>query len=129
MIDKSYIDSARIIHREYLESFNSLTKYEKDVKELLDFLIVKQEELEQILNNTGKIRTHSDASEEVKIVYEKMVEIETKKNIFDKKVKDVNDKLVLLNKQQDILYETLKKKYPKMSDEEMAREIHEKIAA
>ena len=59
MIDKQYIESAKVIRKEFLRLTNSLDGYQDDVRKLALFLQNKAKEIQNHIDETGKIgRAH-----------------------------------------------------------------------
>jgi uncharacterized protein YhaN len=111
MIDEIYIKEAVRIREEYLNNLVYLAKEEENIKELT-----------KELNQIAKDVEDSDAKGE-KYYRDALFEVELTIRKATDKVIPYYDKTKELDKQQKNLYDTIKDKYPNISDEEMKKEI------
>jgi chromosome segregation ATPase len=124
MIDKRYIESAKQIRTEYLRLNEELSRYEGDVKELGEFLLKKVDELKNFNEKEiKKAKTKDELSQVTKILVSNLSEIEDRERIIGAKVSDINKKIERLKKDEIVLYNTLREKYPKMTNEELRDEV------
>jgi hypothetical protein len=128
MIDQQLLSSAREIRKKYLSIMSDLSDYEKEIKKLSDFLLEKAEVFKKIeekdLNTKG-------SKEELLRITSKIVneiqEIEDEEIKISKRIEQLNEGLNKLQKEEDILYTTIKTRYPNMTDEEIKSQIHSVI--
>lgn len=124
MIDKRYIESAKQIRSEYLRLNDELNRYQDDVKELGEFLLKKVDELKNFNDKEiKKAKTKDELSQVTKVLVNNLTEIEDKEKIIGAKVSEINKKIERLKKDEIILYNTLKEKYPEMTNEELRDEV------
>lgn len=128
MIDQQLLYSAREIRKKYLSIMSNLSDYEKEIKKLSDFLLEKAEVFKKIeekdLNTKG-------SKEELLIITSKIVneiqQIEDEEIKISKRIEQLNEGLNKLQEEEEVLYTTIKKRYPNMTDEEIKSQIHSVI--
>ena len=126
MIDDFLLQSAVNIRREYLKVTNNLKLYEDKAKELVSILettISKLNELNSSNNNT----TSSDDKVEglLKILKDVDEESLRLKYIID----PINKNIEELSKEEVVLYNTIKEKYIDLSDDEIIKEIQNRLSS
>jgi cell shape-determining protein MreC len=125
MIDSYFIESAKIIRKEFLKLSSNLSTYEKEVKGLADFLTKKIEEITEYKDNRmSNIRTKDDVSEISTHLMNEIQSIEDEESRLKKLIESVNTKIESLRKDETNLYEAIKKKYPELSDQQIVNSIH-----
>lgn len=125
MIDKQLIDSAIEIRRDYLNISRHILVYEKDIRELSNFLLSKAKQLTEIKDkDTRKIKTNDDLNSYVEEIAKELKEIEMEEEKIKNKMSDINKRLEKLKKEEEILYQTIKERYPQMDEKEIIKEIH-----
>lgn len=124
MIDKNFINNAIIIRNEFISLIKSLEKYETEAKNLSVFynkianeMSAYKESLDQI-NDVQKIQ---------KYLLGKMNELEVESQKLSSKITPINDRIEKLRKEEEILYNKIKEKYPKLSDDEIKKELSKHI--
>ena len=124
MIDKNFINNAIIIRNEFISLIKSLEKYETEAKNLSMFynkianeMSAYKESLDQI-NDVQKIQ---------KYLLGKMNELEVESQKLSSKITPINDRIEKLRKEEEILYNKIKEKYPKLSDDEIKKELSKHI--
>lgn len=128
MIDQNFLESAKIIRREFLSLNNSLDTYQEDVKKLSDFFFKIVKDLEDYSNDeVSKIKSNKDVEEVKTFLLNKLTEIETESNKLTQKIDPINRKIEKLREDEQILYKTIKLKYPDISDDDLKKEIHSKL--
>jgi hypothetical protein len=111
MIEEIYINEAKRIREEYLKNLIYIAKEEDNIKTLTNDLETLGNEIE---NSDSKSENYyRDALFEVEVMIRKATD----------KILPYHDKVKELDKQQRKLYNTLKDKYPNISDEEIRSEI------
>lgn len=128
MIDEQLIQSAINIRLQFLGLNSQLDDYMKDVRKLADFLREKIKELTEY-NETVimKPKPETTIDSVSKHLVSKMEEIEIEEQKIRKKIEQINSKLELLEKDEKILYETIKKRYPSLKDEQIVKEINKHL--
>lgn len=128
MIDTQLIESAQNIRKTFLRLGKELNNYQTDVKKLVDFLQEKLRYLEQYNNdNVKKIKNDDDISKVTKEILSQIEEIEVAEKRIQTKINKINKELEQLNKDEQILYQTIKERYPDLTDEEIIKEIHSNL--
>jgi hypothetical protein len=124
MIDKQLIESAKQIRKKYLKAMSDLGIYEQDVRNLANFLQEKSKVFEKIKDVELKKKPSKEELEKVtKLIVEEITAIENEEQKILKKVESINVEMGKLQKEEEILYQTIKKRYPNLSDKEMKEEI------
>lgn len=128
IIEKIYIDSARNIRSEYLKLSSKLDSYKKELSQLVLFLEQEAKNLEKISKNKVKyLKNNSEASELSEELVKRLTNIEIEEQRLLKLIKPINDKMDKLREEENELYHQLKEKYPKMSDDDMRKEIQSQL--
>jgi chromosome segregation ATPase len=125
MIDNQLLESAKYIRKEFLLLKTELDSYQEEVKGLGEFLLRKVDELTKYKDDVvQKIKT----KDEIKVVTEHILkniqEIEDEEKNINRKVDIINKKIDKLKNEEIILYKTIKDRYPKMTDDEIKKEIY-----
>lgn len=124
MIDQQLIESAKQIRKRYLKSMSDLGIYEQDVRNLANFLQEKSKVFEKIKDVELKKKPSKEELEKVtRLIVEEITSIEDQEKKIAKKVESINIEMDKLQKEEEILYQTIKKRYPKLSDKQMKEEI------
>ena len=124
MIDVQLIESARIIRKKFLKLTKEINLYQDEVKNLVVFLQEKMKALEEYRDKeVKKIKTKEDVPVVAKEILKEVEEIEVAELQLQKKLKKVNEEMEKLSKDEEILYQTLKNRYPELSDTELKNEI------
>lgn len=111
MIDKHYINEAKRIREEYLKNLIYIAEEEDNIKSLIEDLDKIGKEIEDSDNKSEKY--YKDALFEIEIMIRKATE----------KIIPYHEKKKELDKQQRSLYNTIKDKYPNITDEQMMEHI------
>lgn len=124
MIDVQLIESARMIRKKFLKLTKEINLYQDEVKNLVNFLQEKMKALEEYRDKeVKKIKTKEDVPIVAKEILKEVEEIEVAELQLQKKLKKVNEEMEKLSKDEEILYQTLKNRYPELSDTELKNEI------
>ncbi len=128
MIDSQLIESAKNIRRNFLKLNRELDGYQKDVRELIEFLQSKIRYLEK--DAKGKVKTIKDNDGIAQITKEIIgeiegIELEEKK--LHKKISKINEEMEKLSKDEEILYQTIKERYPQLTEKQIIEEIHKML--
>jgi chromosome segregation ATPase len=125
MIDKIYIESAKNIRKEFLSLSEKLDNYQSDLNKYVSYLETASVDLESIKNNdVKKMREASDLKDITEKITKKLNEIETEEQKIIHLIRPINDRIEKLREEENYLYGQIKEKYPKLSDEEIIKEIH-----
>lgn len=129
MIDIQLIESARLIRKKFLKLTKELDGYQDEVKGLVKFLQEKMKSLEEYRDKEvkKKIKTKEDVPVVTREILREIEEIEQAEIQLQKKLKKVNEEMEKLNKDEEILYKTLKNRYPELSDEQLKIEIQKNL--
>ena len=124
MIDQQLIESAKQIRKRYLMAMSDLGIYEQDVRNLANFLQEKSKVFEKIKDVELKKKPSKEELEKVtRLIVDEITTIENEEQKIIKKVESINVEMGKLRKEEEILYQTIKKRYPKLSDKQMKEEI------
>jgi chromosome segregation ATPase len=125
MIDKIYIESAKNIRKEFLNLSEKLDKYQNGLKKYVSYLETASSDLEAIKNNdVKKMKEASELKDISEKITKKLTEIETEEQKIIHLIKPINDRIEKLREEENYLYTQIKEKYPKLTDEEIIKEIH-----
>jgi chromosome segregation ATPase len=125
MIDIQLIESAKFIRKDYLSLTKNLDKYQDDVKSLGIFLLKKVDEIKKYNDDIiKKIKTKDDISKVTNHILKEIQDIEDEEKKLVEKVESVNLRLEKLRSDELILYNTIKERYPNLTDEQITKEIH-----
>jgi len=128
MIDKQLIESAKIIRREFLALSRKLDEYQGDVKNLGFFLQNKASELESYSEkNLKRLSSKDDLDKVVRHILSEVESIEEEEKKLSKKVSSNNDEIEKLRKDEVKLYETIKHRYPSLSDDQISKEVQSQL--
>ena len=128
MIDKQLLESAKIIRRTFLKSKVELSGYEKEVKELVTFLKQKVKSIEVLKKNIRKeIKSKQDIETFSRKVVQEIEEIELEEKRIEKKINKINLEMEQLARDEQILYQTIKERYPDLTLEQIISEIHQNL--
>jgi len=124
MIDQQLIESAKQIRKRYLKAMSDLGVYEQDVRNLANFLQEKSKVFEKIKDVELKKKPSKEELEKVtRLIVDEITSIEDEEQKIIKKVESINVEMGKLQKEEEILYQTIKKRYPSLSDKEIKEEI------
>ena len=124
MIDQQLIESAKQIRKRYLKAMSDLGIYEQDVRNLANFLQEKSKVFEKIKDVELKKKPSKEELEKVtRLIVDEITSIEDEEQKIIKKVESINVEMGKLQKEEEILYQTIKKRYPSLSDKEIKEEI------
>jgi prefoldin subunit 5 len=125
MIDKSFIESAKTIRKEFLELDSSLSDYKMYVKDLTDSFMKIARELQHWKDN--QLMKESSVQSAGEFMLKKLDEIEQETEKLNKKIDPINSKMEKLREEENKLYRKIKERYPTLSDEQIIRQIQENI--
>lgn len=128
MIDSQLLESARMIRKNFLKLNRDLLNYEDEIRGLVSFL----EEKIKILSTdtTNKIKSMKDKSElsnVTKDIVKQIEDIEVEEKKLQKKVSKINSEMERLQKEEILLYDTIKQRYPNLSDNEILQQIQKNL--
>jgi len=128
MIDEQLILSAREIKKKYIKALDSLSIYEKDIKNIVEFLKEKAKNLEIIQDVELKKKAGKEELARItKLIVEELTQIEDEEKRLLKRVESINSEIQNLQKEEQLLYTTIKKRYPKLTDDEIIKEIQRNL--
>jgi chromosome segregation ATPase len=124
MIDEQLLQSAKNIRVTFKKLNLDLDKYRNEIKTILEFLQEKLKYLENY-NNTvvKKIKNNDDISDVTKEVLGHIAQIEDAEKKIQRKITKINEEIEKLGKDEKILYQTIKERYPTLTDENIIKEI------
>jgi chromosome segregation ATPase len=127
MISKVYIDAAIQIRDEFIDTQNKLGIYEKELSNISSKI---EKNIKSLLSLKEDILSTSSGlnKEEVnKKILEEMEIIEGEGNKYSKLITPLSDKIEELHKREDALYNDIKERYPKLSDDDIITELRKYI--
>lgn len=124
MIDQQLIESAKQIRKRYIKAMSNLGIYEQDVRNLANFLQEKSKVFEKIQDVELKKKPSKEELEKVtRLIVDEITSIENEEQKILKKVESINVEIGKLQKEEEILYQTIKNRYPSLSDDQIKEEI------
>ena len=124
MIDPQIIEAAKQIRRKFLSIVDELSANQDSLKEMADFLHIKMDQLKKIENEEFKNKPSKEELARISTIIVKEIEdIEIKEKRLSKKFVKMNEELEALKKEEDLIYNVLKVRYPKFTDEQIKQEI------
>ena len=101
-----------------------LGDYEKEIKKLSNFLLEKADVFK---NMNEKDLNQKGSKEQLLVITQKIVneiqEIEKEEEKISKRIESLNEGLVKLQEEEENLYNIIKNRYPKMTDEKIKSEV------
>ena len=105
-----------------------LSDYEKEIKKLSNFLLEKAEVFK---NMNEKDLNQKGSKDQLLVITQKIVneiqEIEKEEEKISKRIESLNEGLVKLQEEEEVLYQTIKQRYPNLSDEKIKSEVSNAI--
>lgn len=124
MIDPQIIEAAKQIRRKFLSIVDELNANQDSLKEMADFLHKKMDQLKKIENEEFKNKPSKEELARISAIIVKEIEdIEIKEKRLSKKFVKMNEELEDLKKEEDLIYNVLKVRYPKFTDDQIKQEI------
>jgi chromosome segregation ATPase len=112
----------------FLKLTKQLDSYRDEVKILINFLQEKMTFFEKYKDDKVKtIKDKTDIAEVTKEITSKIEEIEVEELKIQKKIQSINEELEKLRQDEEILYKTIKERYPDLSDDQIVKEIHSNL--
>jgi chromosome segregation ATPase len=105
-----------------------LGDYEKEIKKLSNFLLEKADVFKKM--NDKDLNQKGDKNQ-LLLITQKIVneiqEIENEEEKISKRIESLNEGLVKLQQEEEILYQSIKTRYPNLSDEKIKSEVSNAI--
>jgi seryl-tRNA synthetase len=128
MIDQQLLESAIAIRRKFLKLDSEMDKYKKDVEQIMNFLQEKMKNLEGLIDNKiKKIRNEQHLESVSRDIIKEIDDIEFEEKKLQKKVENINIELEKLSKEEEVLYDTIRSRYPELTDNQIIKEIHKNL--
>jgi DNA repair ATPase RecN len=126
MINEQFLQSAVNIRRKYLKVINNMDLYQKRANEIVQILEKSISDLEKLQKDVS-----SNKSTSAEIAINKLLEViktvEDEGNRLEKLVEPINDEIEKLSKEENTLYLAIKDKYPQLSDDEIVKQVSERL--
>ena len=128
MIDEQLIQSAQNIRKTFLRLNKDISAYQSEIGEMVSFLQQKLQYLENYnITKVKDIKSKVDISEVTKDIISQIDEIELAEKKIQNKIVVINDELEKLKKDEEILYKTIKERYPELNDDQIIKEIQQNL--
>lgn len=128
MIDEQLLQGAVIIRKTFLKLRKELNVYQTDVAKMVKFLKEKIKIIEQIKKNELRnLKSRDEISVVTKKIIDEVDQIELEEKKLQTKINKINIEMEKLSKDEGILYNTIKERYSELTDEEIIKEIHQKL--
>jgi Holliday junction resolvasome RuvABC ATP-dependent DNA helicase subunit len=126
MIEERFIKRAVEIRRDYVKITRDISVYESKAKQVLETLESTVAKLNSIQDKIKKkiITNADDASKKIMDV---LSEVEKEGERLEKMIDPLNDQIEKLRVEENELYRLIKEKYPKISDQDIVKQIQEEI--
>ena len=126
MIEERFIKRAVEIRRDYVKITRDISVYESKAKQVLETLestVAKLNNIQDKIKN--KVITNADDAS--KKIMDVLSEVEKEGERLEKMIDPLNDQIEKLRIEENELYRLIKEKYPKISDQDIVRQIQEEI--
>jgi len=120
MIDIHILEGAKNIRTKYLQIIDDVNANQEALKELSEFLNKKLAQLKNIHDNEFKNKpTKDEISRVTALIVKEIEDLEVNEQRISKKFEKLNTELEILKKDEKVLYNTIKTKYPHLSDQQI----------
>ena len=129
IIDEIYLAAAVRIRSKYITLNNDIKLYESYLRETLNLVnrtAEKIKEMENDLNNPKKRPTLKEKDMMMK-VYDLLGDLDKDASRLEDKVNPVNKEIEKLAVEEAELYRSIKDKYPSLDDNEIVRQVRERL--
>lgn len=126
MIEERFIKRAVEIRRDYVKITRDISVYESKAKQVLETLestVAKLNSIQDKIKN--KVITNADDAS--KKIMDILSDVEKEGERLEKMIDPLNDQIEKLRVEENELYRLIKEKYPKISDQDIVRQIQEEI--
>lgn len=125
-IDRNLLESSKFIRMEYESLMAKFNHYEKKALDLKSFFDKKSGELTEMnKQKVSKIKSKGDLEVVTKDIMTIIEEMEQEAEKITRSVEGVNKKIESLKRDEEILYQKIKDKYPDLSDESIQEQVWE----
>jgi len=124
MIDDKYLLSGLRIRTESENALSSITIEEKKLQRINDNMTKITKELEVITNNLEKYSGPEEVKDDF---FKKLKEIEIESTKLSSTLDPLNVKMEKLAKEEEQLWNTVREKYPTISDDDIIKEFQDYI--
>lgn len=123
-IDQQIIEGAQRIRKKFLSIVSELSSNQEDLKKIADFLQKKMDDLKNIEKNEFNNKpTKEEIMRVSSIIVKEIEDIELQEQRLTKKFVKMNEELEKLQAEEKVIYDTLKSRYPNLSDDEIKSEL------
>ncbi len=126
MIEERFIKRAVEIRRDYVKITRDISVYESKAKQVLETLestVAKLNSIQDKIKN--KVITNADDAS--KKIMDILSDVEKEGERLEKMIDPLNDQIEKLRVEENELYRLIKEKHPKISDQDIVRQIQEEI--
>lgn len=123
MIDSFFIESAKRIRKDFLLVDSKLTSYQGQLRSITESILGISKKLEEIKSQVGKKPINVIQND----IFKELGALELEAKKIEKLVNPLNNKMEKLRKEEEDLWNKIKKKYPSIKDEDLIAEIHKHI--
>lgn len=128
MIDEKYVEAARNIRKQYATISSELDNQQISVIKFREYIVEKCTELENLrTNDLSRVKTKEEAIEFLNKLVIKVKEIEKMESLTTDRVDFLNKQMENLQIEEKELTEVLVKKYPKLTLDQIKRELHSRL--
>jgi len=126
MIDQQIIDASIKVRKRFLSIVEEINKNQDELKKMAFFLQQKMDELKRIESEEFKNKpTKEEITRISEIIVKEIEDIEIAEKRLSRKFANMSEELELLQKEESVIYESIKNRYPDLSDEEIREQIAE----
>lgn len=126
MIDERFIKRAVEIRRDYVKITRDISVYESKAKQVLETLESTVAKLNSIQDKIKK-KVITNADDASKKIMDILSDVEKEGERLEKMIDPLNDQIEKLRVEENELYRLIKEKHPKISDQDIVRQIQEEI--
>jgi len=126
MIQEIFLKRAVNIRKEYLRITRDITSYERNVRDLLDALEQKSEDLNNLKDKLDSNRINSPEQAKMELL-NIIMEVEDETNKNEKYIDNLNKSIERLKEDEISLFREIKQRYPEMNDIDIKNEVQSYI--
>jgi septal ring factor EnvC (AmiA/AmiB activator) len=126
MIQENLLQSAVTIRQEYLKVSSNIELYHKRSKEIVSILDKNIESLDKLQKDI-KSKKVTDPEKSISKLMEVIKEVEVEGNKLETLMAPMNKEIEKLQKEENELFRTLKEKNPELSDDQIIKEVGDRL--
>ena len=127
MINENLLQTAIRIRQQYLKTSNNMGVYHKRAVEISEMLEESINDLDKLKEDIDKNRTQKDPSKSLENLMDIIKKVDDEGNRLTDLMKPMNEEIEKLQKEENELFRTIKEKHPNLSENEIIKEVAERL--